>query len=82
MKNIQKGEFDEVGNEIKEFCKVSGKICYSKKRANAVLRFAKFSRSKKIPKRVYYCEYCHTYHLTHSKYGMLKKDVFYKKEMY
>lgn len=54
-----------------------GKICYSEREANNVLRSCKRttghaprrkSANKVIPKRKYYCEFCGMYHLTSRPY--------------
>lgn len=79
-----KGEYNAVMKENKKLCEKTGKICYSRKEANTVRNLAKSSRSKKVPKRVYFCNYCKTYHLTHMKFKWIENDkTFYKdKEMY
>ena len=51
-------------------CAESGKICYSRKEAGIKLNDAKRfhgSRTKQLPKRMYWCEHCGFYHLTHYK---------------
>lgn len=57
----------------KMICIKTGKTCFSKKEAgNCIRRFKtrrrkNLSRQKQIPLRSYYCDYCGTYHLSHSK---------------
>lgn len=58
----------------KEYCFRTGKTCYSQREANNVIGFYRSGhkwnhRSKTIPKRSYYCEYCKSYHITHYKKG-------------
>ena len=71
-----------------EYCTMTGKRCYSEREANVMLNNAKNgvwirkngrnikvrSKSKQIPKRKYFCEYCGTYHLTHLPYWKEKKE--------
>ncbi len=62
-----KGEYNDIDYDKERKCEKTGKICYSQKVANRVVHCAKWSKAKKTPKRVYYCAYCGTYHLTHIK---------------
>lgn len=53
-------------------CAVTGKICYSKKEAGNVMHYLKRKRNlphrgQNIPQRLYYCNDCGAYHLTHFK---------------
>lgn len=51
-------------NDIITFCKC-GKRCFSFRKAHEIINDAKKSKHfKKIPKRVYYCKICKTYHIT------------------
>lgn len=72
---------DDFEKELR--CESTGKICYTKREAGNAINGAKShcNRSKKIPKRKYYCEECGCYHLTHySHYGnSIKKHHFNKK---
>ena len=50
-------------------CKISGKVCYTTKReAQTVVNGARIkhweNQAKRIPKRVYECPFCKTWHLT------------------
>ena len=53
----------------KEKCHATGKVCYTQREANEVIRlFKKRSfkcHSTNIPQRSYVCQFCGNYHLTH-----------------
>lgn len=59
----------------RQYC--NGKICYSEREANVVLKLCRHttghaprrkSANKVIPKRKYYCKDCGMYHLTSRPY--------------
>ena len=61
-------------SDVIEKCPCTGKVCYASERdASGALNFFRTARGrhgklrKKIPKRVYRCEFCGNYHLTHHK---------------
>lgn len=74
--------------EEKKYCPFCGKLCLSEREANRLINAAKrgYRRrdsgkmtkhvSKQIPKRKYWCSYCHSYHLSHLPY--YKKDKYYE----
>lgn len=49
----------------KQRCPKTKKVCYSKKDANTIINNP--IRLKKVPVRVYICDYCGSYHLTSKK---------------
>ena len=73
---------------MERICETSGKICYSRKKAGEVVnlyhrrryRLESGRKGRKgdcIPQRVYFCEDCKTYHVTHLKYY---RDNYYKED--
>lgn len=54
---------------IKQYCSTTNKVCYSQKEASEVITQIKNSRNharkRSIPKRAYFCKFCHFWHLTH-----------------
>lgn len=63
----------------KRICPASGKVCYSRAEAGAVMRTCKRYGGrfrKQIPKRAYVCPDCGCCHLTHWKNFMPKKRRF------
>lgn len=50
----------------RNYCRFTGKVCYSQKEAGNVVRRLKRHRigitNKTIPMRTYYCKACGTYH--------------------
>lgn len=59
-----------------ERCKVTGKLCYTSELARKVVNKASKNHhrrtrgvrnNKNIPKRIYKCQYCGYFHLTHFK---------------
>jgi len=68
-------------------CETTGKRCYSSRTADIMLKSAKNNtrcRKSKIPRRKYYCEYCHTYHLTGQKvkFNKSSKNRGFLKSLY
>lgn len=59
-------EKDEDGKVPR--CVRTGKCCFTKKTAQEVLNRARRSRrrGKKIPQRIYECQFCGCWHLTHT----------------
>lgn len=49
---------------MNETCMSTGKVCYSRRDAGVALARCKHSKSKRIPRRIYYCKECGWYHLT------------------
>lgn len=68
------------GNEYRK-CAKSGKIMYSKREAGIVINGIKghktsshLYRGDSKPQRMYYCEYCGAYHVTHYVNQMKNKN--------
>lgn len=68
--------------EEREYCEVTHKVCYSEKTANGIVNSAKRSHKKQktklIPQRSYYCQFCGSYHLTHYRKEKTAKVTFRK----
>lgn len=70
-----------------QFCPITNKRCYSSRSADEHLNWIKGihhpkTRSGKIPKRKYYCEYCKMYHLTSQPHAMGKHKRKYIRTLY
>lgn len=56
---------DTASRSDLKICEFANKRCYSKKDAQTTLNYAKTSKEKhKKPIRMYYCDFCNSYHLT------------------
>lgn len=58
----------------KQICEITGKICYSRKKAGEIINTLKRNpigkrqkapKRKKIPMRCYFCKFCKSWHTTH-----------------
>lgn len=78
--------YNEIGvkeEKVYEYCKASGKRCYTQKDASATLNNIKSRHNRKIhngkvPRRSYFCSDCGFYHLTHF---VLPDNQFKKKRV-
>lgn len=68
--------------EEREYCEVTGKVCYSEKSANSIVNAARRSRRRQktqfIPQRSYRCQFCGAYHLTHYRKEKTSKATLRK----
>lgn len=58
-------DYDDDGKVLR--CVRTGKCCFTKRAAQGILNRARRDRrrGKKIPRRIYECQFCGFWHLTH-----------------
>jgi len=71
----------ETHNTGHNTCEVTGKVCYSQRKAGEIINSLKkhrksdhLGRNKNMPKRSYVCKGCGSYHLTHETFIKNKKQ--------